>query len=590
MADGRPGFAEGFDVEPMRLQRFLSFLLILFSVAPLCPTARADCIDYVGGLGLWHRVDLPANVWKVKVAGEYAYVAGGLGLDILDVSDPMNPRVAGNVPITNQAFDVAISGSYAYVGDLLYGLHVVDISNPAHPAVVGTVNLPNGAQGGIAAAGSLIYVGSGNALVVVDASNPASPHVVGSVPTWTGSVAVDSSYVYVSGGPGLSVIDVSVPASPQVVANVSLPDYRVDGLAVANGYACVGGSSQDEIATTDFWVIDVSNPPSSHIAGGLKVPGSYGDLEVVLNGSYAYFAGPGLNIVDISDPGSPRLVTSIPIGDSGGYGVALAANHAYVWDQTHPVLQFMDLGSPGPLLGATPIPGYLATCLAVAGNLACVGTDEGLYLVDISIPASPVVVGSIDEHNVGLAVISGSVAYVAVTTSLRTWDISNPTSPRFLGQVATSSLVRMVVEGTYAYTIAGGKFKVIDVSDPASPFIAKSVLDASGYGGMAIGNGYAYLFAFDYAPHSTTTSFHVVDISVPASARTVGRMPLNLDDAGYFVPAGNRVYSITGTKLAVVDVSDPTAPTLISRTELDHPSVEGVFAVDGSLVYRRSNR
>ena len=55
------------------------------------------------------------------------------------------------------AWDVAVSGTHAYVADRLSGLQVIDISTPASPMIVGSVDTPDGALG-IAVSGTHAYV------------------------------------------------------------------------------------------------------------------------------------------------------------------------------------------------------------------------------------------------------------------------------------------------------------------------------------------------------------------------------------------------------------------------------------------------
>jgi hypothetical protein len=54
----------------------------------------------------------------VAVSGHYAYVADwDAGLQVIDVSDPANPRRVGGYDTPGYALGVAVSGNYAYVAD-----------------------------------------------------------------------------------------------------------------------------------------------------------------------------------------------------------------------------------------------------------------------------------------------------------------------------------------------------------------------------------------------------------------------------------------------------------------------------------------
>ncbi|UCC64186.1 MAG: hypothetical protein JSV36_03775, partial [Anaerolineae bacterium] len=79
---------------------------------------------------------LAAPAGDVAVAGERAYVAAGDGLVVVNVSDPTRPTGAGayefeTLPGTGR--DVAVAGRYAYVAAGQEGLQVVDVSDPVNP-------------------------------------------------------------------------------------------------------------------------------------------------------------------------------------------------------------------------------------------------------------------------------------------------------------------------------------------------------------------------------------------------------------------------------------------------------------------------
>jgi hypothetical protein len=48
----------------------------------------------------------------------------------------------GGYDTSGQAWDVAVSGNYAYVADGTNGLQVIDVSNPANPQRVGQISQP----------------------------------------------------------------------------------------------------------------------------------------------------------------------------------------------------------------------------------------------------------------------------------------------------------------------------------------------------------------------------------------------------------------------------------------------------------------
>jgi hypothetical protein len=148
------------------------------------------------------------SAYQVAVSGSYAYVADGVnGLRVIDISNPGSPTLRATCA-TTIAFGVAVSGSYAYVADYTSGLRVIDISNPASPTVSATRATGNAL--GVVVSGSYAYVADVSGLLVIDISNPGSPTSVGALGTvFAQGVAVSGSRAYVADGsyPGLRVID-----------------------------------------------------------------------------------------------------------------------------------------------------------------------------------------------------------------------------------------------------------------------------------------------------------------------------------------------------------------------------------------------
>jgi hypothetical protein len=78
--------------------------------------------------------------------GTHAYIADDFsGLQVIDITNPLNPQIVGSVNTPGRAVGVAVSGSYAYISDLACGLQVIDVTNPASPQIIGSLDTPAGA-------------------------------------------------------------------------------------------------------------------------------------------------------------------------------------------------------------------------------------------------------------------------------------------------------------------------------------------------------------------------------------------------------------------------------------------------------------
>ena len=86
----------------------------------------------------------------VFIQGNYAYCAAvEAGLDIIEISSTSDPSKVGNYDTPGSAWDVFVSGSFAYVADE-GSLQIINISNPASPTLAGTYQFTPGPGDGYA--------------------------------------------------------------------------------------------------------------------------------------------------------------------------------------------------------------------------------------------------------------------------------------------------------------------------------------------------------------------------------------------------------------------------------------------------------
>lgn len=96
------------------------------------------------GLFIYNRSDrsylgeiaLPGEAQKVQVQGNYAYVACRQGgLQVVDVSNPAHPVLAGSYDTSNYATSIDLSGNLAVVSSGGGGVYLFDVSSPQAPVL-----------------------------------------------------------------------------------------------------------------------------------------------------------------------------------------------------------------------------------------------------------------------------------------------------------------------------------------------------------------------------------------------------------------------------------------------------------------------
>ena len=315
------------------------------------------------------------------------------------------------------------------------------------------------------------------------------------------TVVIDgSTYALVpSRSQGLQIIDISDPSSPQATKLIArgkrftaLREPRSVATAVIDSktYALVAASKSNGVQ-----IIDISNPSSpkaiaaiKDIKDGAKVGdasftelrGAWGITTAVIDGkTYALVAAKddnGVQIIDISIPSRPKPVAAIK-------------HDSYFTE----------------LKGATDI-----TTVVIAGStyaLVAAAADNGVQIIDISTPSRPKPVAAI-EHDSDFTELKGATDITTVTVEGRVYalvaakdddgvqiiDISNPSAPQavvaledgkggFTELRGAFGITTVVVGGrTYALVAARGDagVQVINISDPSDPQAVAALEDGKG--------------------------------------------------------------------------------------------------------------
>jgi len=132
------------------------------------------------------------------VEDNIVYTASGGILQILDISNPSEPQLLGQISTSGIISDVAKEGNYVYLAEEDSGLKIIDVSNLTNPVQISELLLPSPAirlivnnQTVFIADGEYDYgtVWTCGGLRIVDVTNPFNPQPLGSYtfssPRWT---------------------------------------------------------------------------------------------------------------------------------------------------------------------------------------------------------------------------------------------------------------------------------------------------------------------------------------------------------------------------------------------------------------------
>jgi hypothetical protein len=114
---------------------------------------------------------------RITIAGTYAYTLCDRGLVVVDLDNPLKPRIAAEIgaPALEDPQGIAIQFRYAFVVDR-GGLKVLDVSDLGHPNVVANAVVPLDDARNIYVARTYAYVSAGkDGVAIVDVETPEQP-------------------------------------------------------------------------------------------------------------------------------------------------------------------------------------------------------------------------------------------------------------------------------------------------------------------------------------------------------------------------------------------------------------------------------
>lgn len=158
----------------------------------------------------------------VKVSDRWAYVLDEkAGLNVLDVSDPAQPRLVGQYKPEIHPKCLAVTGHYVLLGDNSGTLSVIDVQNPASPVAVASLKLP--------VVISQIVVDEGKACLrlIPTESQPAAPS-------------------------GLQFVNMANPLKPRLLGFLELNAQDCAAVAFQGDLAVLAGRELKVVDLTDF--------------------------------------------------------------------------------------------------------------------------------------------------------------------------------------------------------------------------------------------------------------------------------------------------------------------------------------------------
>ncbi|MDI9547835.1 MAG: hypothetical protein QM346_09555, partial [Chloroflexota bacterium] len=432
-----------------------------------------------------------------------------------------------------------------------------------------------GSAAAYAAEGDYLFVGQGAGIAVFDVSVPNNPVEIAHYGPLDGAVqhiAVQDHILYAAlGESGLAIIDAATPTAMKTLARY--PAHRATYVAV-DGKRVYLADNEDRLLR----LVDVRKPAAPTLLGTFAPNASVRAMSVAGNRVFLSLSTYGLQIVDVTDPASPKsvahhtsLMTSQAVEFVGGYAIVIE------WDSD---ARIYDFSNPAVLKKLAVLDRVNA--LDVRASYAYALGWDGLTVWDLSDPANPVQLlvrqGSVADGE-RIFVTKNRAFIIDSSDDIVVFDLSQPTVPLEVGSLSmAASEARLAsMDGSRLVAASGSKLTAYDLAE-----LGNTVQDAPySLSGQAMALTVCGQWAF-VAVDGGKLGLEIVHIEAAGELKRIGFLATDAAIRKLFC-SGAYVYAQQSDRFLVIDVSNPAKPRQVGSYAV--PAGVRAMALDPPRAY-----
>ena len=377
------------------------------------------------------------------------------------------------------------------------------------------------------------------------------------------------SFVYLSRGSEVVVINFADTANPRVLTYIQAPGLVARSILVGNRLYISSGYIE---------TFDISDPANPVKLGSIlaRAPA----IDVVDTLVYTLYED-SFKVFNFSDPTNPQLLGACR---DSGYDLSVCNGYAYIGDRWG--LYVLDVTNP-----ATPhrIASWGSDVISVKarGNICCATTDNSsnpgvlrFTILDVRTPSNPIPLGSLDSCGAYDVFLDGQLAFLSgyyIFNEFRIVAISDSTHPQHVGTIATPDQnfgvwANPTEDLAYVADCLGGLI-VIDITNLNAPVVRDTLLRAGIAYDVSVQDGFAFVA-------DDGVGLVVLDVSIPSSVHEVASIDSTRDMMTRTIAVRDSFAFmgwLTHPWLKVVDVTDPLNPRKAASCDLFNPAEDMVW-------------
>ncbi|HNH06146.1 MAG TPA: hypothetical protein PLF18_15475 [Anaerolineales bacterium] len=560
------------------------------------------------------------DIRKVVTVEKYAYiVVEDVGIQILDISDPVHPLITGTYSLDEPINDISLIANLMYITTDFHSVQAIDITDPYNPVLIGEYQNAKSVTN-VEVIGNLLYAASGdNDFQIIDMLDPKFPSVAGSLnlpeeikstttggfeKTFVSGLAIDGDRAYlVVKDLGIQTVDISNPNDPveagfHPIAN-GINDIAMDGnniyittkdtdfevLNFQSGTFNKTGSFNmpfnfDDVAIgsrfiyilgedSGLWIVDASTPEAFTIVGFYQMGAHV--YEMKTDSNYLYFAtNKGIQIIKLNDEGFPTQEPHVILEDKSFESIMLETSIIYAAENN--VLWAINISNPlqPEIAGSYTTENKIREFVKEGDYIYLAIEKNEVSIINAELPSNLVEAGSyIAERIYGeIEVVDHCLYLPSGQDGLKIIDTTNPISP-----IETNFSIENIWStndittiGNYTYISNHDVFYVLDITNPCQPFVIKqyeipetSYQNPENSWGNIIAVSSNYAFMGDYADDDR---LWILDISTPDTPQKTNYYQ-TMHGASGVDTQDDYAYILQGDGLRVIDITNPMLPTEI---------------------------
>ena len=553
------------DIENNNMFVATEFGIIIMDISSGPPFDTLSTIYMPGEYESWSNVELGDD--------DYMYVSRGEeGVFIVDISDITNPYIVGSHPARGDVLSSTYADGLLYLSEWDAGITILDVSDPAHPVeLFASSDLEEPVQvRHIAIRDTVAFVSAETWWYTMIVSDPTNPIIAASGNSGFGTMnaVLDDSLAYIANRwptDSLLIFNLKDPYNPVQVGSFESEyyDYRYDINLI------------DTIVFFKGNIINVSDPTSPVLINNFR-PDYGGVYGTIVHNRQIYVArNRWVLVYDVSDFENPYYVNSHDIA-SYTYNILVNDTLLYVKNFNDlKILNTIDIENP-VIIGTLSGIDYYFGRMSLNNDVLYVGK----FLVDVSNPAAPAIIGTLEITDEIIDVQAReNLAFLAcVDNDLLVYDVTQPSAPQYLSTYSVdlgSYEGRIIcVQDTMVYLATQQGVHIINYSEPANP-VNVAIYGSSTYRTLDIQDDLACFDSYD---------LEFVDVSDPANPVRLGIYDDYFDYPNQITMQGDYLYAAYRYQhLKIFDILDPASPELLEIFPTPNSLVD--FSYHDSILY-----